>query len=373
MDFTGKILALAKKHKSQLQKYLNGVSHQLSHSLISLKKHELNALFLLTLERPVDLCILLNTEFYELEKIINNPAYRNYTIPKKKGGYRVISAPGFNLKKIQKRLNYFLQAYYLDIKPKEVHGFVINPHYLGTHCNIAENARVHIGKKHLLNIDLRDFFPSISARQVKDLFCSPYFNFNDQIANALTFITTYEGKLPIGAPSSPVLSNFICFSLDNDLITFCNDHNLTYTRYADDLTFSSDTLIPSNNLLDIINLITKNNFRINEKKLRLKASNRRQVVTGLTVNEKVNVDRKILKNIRAMLHDLTMNGVDHATCHHFNIQFACTDKEKARFLDRLRGLINFVGQIRGKDDSVYLRHIKAFNGAVGKKGKKVKV
>ena len=360
MNTVEEILSIAKANKSKLLKYFSGSSYHLGKKLEVLKKHELNALLLLTIEKPIELSSFLKTPFFKLEETINNPTYKHYSIPKKKGGTREIFAPSKNLKSIQKRLNYFLQAYYLCIKPNEVHGFVVNPHYLGTYCNIVGNAKIHTKKKYVLNIDLKDFFPSISARQVKNIFISEYFNFNEQIANALTLLTTFEGKLPIGAPTSPVISNFICLQLDSDLKAFCINNALAFSRYADDLTFSSDNQITNDNLLDIINLIKKNKFEINEKKLRLKTSNRKQTVTGLTVNEKVNVDRKLLKKVRAMLHDLTTKGIDNATQRHFNLKEEIETKHKAKFIHRLEGYINFIGQVRGKNDSLYSKQKAIF-------------
>jgi RNA-directed DNA polymerase len=354
------ILTLSKTSKGKLQKYFTGGSYHLGKSMENFKKHELNALYFLSIEKPAELTQFLKTSFFQLEEILNNPTYKNYTIKKKRGGTRQIFAPEKQLKGIQKRLNYFLQAYYLWIKPNEVHGFVVNPHYLGNHCNIVENAKVHVNKKYVLNIDLKDFFPSISAYQVKKVFSSTCFNFNEQISTALTLLTTYEGKLPIGAPTSPVISNFICHQLDTDLINFCKQNNLTFTRYADDLTFSSDNDISDNNILDIINLIKKNQFEINEKKVRLKTSNRKQTVTGLTVNSKVNVDRKLLKKIRAMLHDLTTNGIEQSVQKHFKIA-NIEQRHKETFIKRLEGYINFVGQVRGRSDSLYLKQKSEFD------------
>lgn len=363
MTTVEKILIFSKVHKSKIQKYFNG-SYSYSNTpklLQEIKKHELNALFIHTIETPAEFCRFLKTSFFELEELINNPVYKHYAIRKKKGGERQIYSPEKKLKAIQRRLNYFLQAYYLCIKPNEVFGFVVNPHYLGNYCNIAENAKPHTGKKHLLNIDLKDFFPSISASRVKSVFTSSYFNFSEQIATALTLLTTYEGKLPIGTPTSPIISNFVCFQLDADLKNFCETNRLQFTRYADDLTFSSDTLIANDIVLDIINLIKKNGFEINEKKLRLKSSNRKQTVTGLTVNEKVNVDRKLLKKIRAMLHDFTTNGIDIATKRHFNLNGEIDTKQREKFINRLEGYINFVGQVRGKSDTVYTKLKQPFD------------
>jgi len=354
------IAAFARNNKSVIRRCESAIFNGDLKSSRPFKKHEIHALRFLSIEEPVELCGFLKTQISNLEILFNNPSYQHYQIEKKRGGSREIFAPAPELKKIQKRLNYYLQAYYLWIKPEEVHGFVINPRYLGRHCNIVANAKVHTGKKFVLNIDLQDFFPGISARMVKDVFLSKAFQFSDQIATALTLLTTYEGRLPTGAPSSPVISNFICRRLDAVLIRFSKGKSLTYTRYADDLTFSSNYTISTDTLLDIISLIQKNNFRINEKKLRIRSSGSRQTVTGITVNEKVNVNRKLLKKIRAMLHDLNTNGLESATRKHFNLKGDCPPATMQLFVRRLRGYINFVGQVRGKGDALYL----SFKGGI---------
>jgi RNA-directed DNA polymerase len=220
--------------------------------------------------------------------------------------------------------------------------------------NIVSNARQHIGKQFLLNLDLKNFFPCITAKRVKEMFLSEPFQFNEQTAIALTLLTTYEGRLPTGAPSSPVISNFICRTFDKDLANFCTNHQLVYTRYADDLTFSSDSPITKERISDIIALIEKHQFCLNEKKFRLTSAQRQQMVTGIVVNKKVNVDRKLLKKIRAMLHDWQVNGLNNASRHHFWHEIEA-DGSQQQFLNRLRGYINFVGQVRGKEDTLYRR------------------
>ena len=350
----GEIIQKARDYKAVFQTYFH-----VNNTPEDTEKHIFNSMMLLSLETPLELCRFLKTSLLRLEEIINAPVYEHYTVKKKRGGERHIYAPDKQLKQIQKRLNYYLQAWYLYLKPDEVHGFVINPHYLGSHCNIVANAAVHTGRKHVLNIDLKDFFPSISATHIKNLFTSNCFDYDEQIAVALTLLTTYKAKLPTGAPTSPVLSNFVCLKLDDDLRTFCCENSLYYSRYADDLTFSSDAIIPKDTILDIILLIKENGFEMNKKKLRIQSSNRKQTVTGLTVNEKVNVDRKLLKKIRAMLHDLTTNGLETATKRHFKpIAASYNARLQGRFLNRLKGYINFVGQVRGSDDSIY-RKLKA--------------
>jgi len=351
MNNSVEIKALALSLKEILLRWPHGPqSSSIFKSLQQFKNHELNSLVFLSIVKPNDLCKLLKTPFYELEQVLNNPIYHRFIIPKKKGGSREIQAPTVELKRIQKLLNYYLQAYYLWIKPEQVHGFVINPHYLCKHCNIVANASQHVGKKYLLNLDLKDFFPGITASRVRDLFKSETFGFSNQISFALTLLTTYQGKLPTGAPTSPALSNFICQQLDTNLFRFSESHHITYSRYADDLSFSSNDPITKPFIEEIKTLIETNNFKINKNKTRLTPSHRKQTVTGITVNEKVNVSRKLLKKTRAMLHDLTLNGLENATCHHFNTPLPVNPELTAKFINRLLGYINFICQVRGKTD-----------------------
>jgi len=322
-----------------------------------LNLYEKNAIKLLMVKTPYQLSHFLESNIFDIQSLINNPNYISFKIPKKKGGTRTIYAPDGQLKDVQKRLNFYLQAYYFCVKPNESHGFVIHPKSKHLSCNIVENAKIHVNKKHVLNIDLKDFFPSISAFRVKELFMSPLFDYSEQIATALALLTTYEGNLPIGAPTSPVISNFICKQLDTDLIDFASRNQLSYSRYADDLTFSSNSKIEKETILGIRELIEQNKFKVNEKKFRLQTSNRKQTVTGITVNEKPNVDRKLLKKIRAMLFDWKKRGLLLATYAHFPYSNYGKDIDKLQkqFKNRLSGYINFVGQVRGKQDLLFLR------------------
>jgi RNA-directed DNA polymerase len=318
-------------------------------------QQEYNTFYLLSVNNFYHLSKLLQIDESELIHHINEPEYIHYEIKKKKGGVRSISAPESTLKRLQKRLNFCLQQYYFLIKPAYVHGFVLQPKDSPKFCPIVENACVHTRKKVVLNIDLKDFFPSISAKRVKELFTSEVFRFHENIAIALALLTTYEKKLPTGAPTSPVISNFICLQLDEDLNNYCIENQITYTRYADDLTFSANESIHSDQTLDIIGIILSQGFRINEKKLRIKLADCRQTVTGLVVNEKVNVPRELIKNIRAMLHDLTVNGAELAAKNHFKNNHKPLSTLQFQFLSRLKGFIDFIGQVRGKNDSIYLK------------------
>lgn len=310
---------------------------------------------LLSMVKVSDLRILLKTPLSAIVKSINEPHYTIFSIPKKRGGSRNIQSPDDELIKLQSRLNFYLQNYYHLVKPDGIHGFVINPNKKEKMCNIVENAKVHVNQKNVLNLDLKDFFPSIKAYRVKELFVSEYFKFNDDVASALALLCTYEGKLPIGAPTSPVISNFICMALDVELITFCKENQLNFSRYADDLTFSSNKIITEKTISNIFEIIQKNNFEVNHKKTRLKTNNRKQTVTGLVVNEKVNVDRTTIKMVRAILYDASNNGIEKASTKHFLLNKTNKNNDSVYFLNRLDGYINFIAQVRGFDDALVIK------------------
>ncbi len=305
----------------------------------------------LSMKSVNDLCKLLDMAPRHLEWIINRPEYREFRIPKKKGGMRIISAPMPSYKIPQRTLNSFLQAVYLEKRPACSHGFICSSFDTYT---IVTNARVHTNKKFVMNIDLEDFFPSISAKRIHDLFRSDVFGFNEAVAIPLSLLCTYKKQLPTGAPTSPVLSNFVCLDLDKLLTEICSERNITYTRYADDLTFSSDIYFEKDIIAVIRQAITSYGFRINEKKFRIQSTHRQQTVTGIVVNRKVNVDRKYIRNLRAILHHWDMKGLVAAAMKHLNIEHAITEIEVEQFARKIEGRINFVGQVRGRDDDIFL-------------------
>lgn len=316
---------------------------------------------LLSVAKIADLKILLKRHFWWIESRINDPEYKKFSIAKKNGEQREILAPEFVLKGMQQRINFYLQNYYQTIAPEFVYGFVINPKKNKRTCNIVENAKNHIQKKYILTLDLKDFFPSIPAYRIKKLFESDYFRFNDEVATALALLVTYENKLPIGVPCSPVLSNFICLPLDQMLKKYCDEHSLSYSRYADDLTFSSNEEITKGHVEGITRIIEKNHFEVNPKKTRIITNQRKQKVTGIIVNEKINVDRKTIKMVRAMLHDTLKYGITNATLNHYIAHKIKRPVSEVYFLNRLSGYINFIGQVRGFNDPLVIKFKSDFN------------
>ena len=169
--------------------------------------------------------------------MILNPRYSVYEIPKRRGGVRLIEDPDEVLKTVLQHLNQTLQAVYHGLRPACVHGFCIST----THeedRNIVSNASRHLGIPYMLNIDLKDFFHTISFDTVQGIWSRYFPHLDSECIEILTRLCCFRGRLPMGSPTSPALSNFACLDLDAELMTYCKTTGITYTRFADDLTFS---------------------------------------------------------------------------------------------------------------------------------------
>lgn len=303
---------------------------------------------------PKEFCRLVYEHYYKsVVHCINNAEYHTFKIRKKRGGQREICAPTGDLLRLQKRLNSELQEKYNTIKPEAVHGFVRMSHT--NNFGIISNAAAHVNKPYLLNIDLKDFFPSVSATRVKHLFCGPYFKLDEQTATLLTLLLTWKGSLPIGAPTSPVISNFICLGLDKKLSLYASMNGLNYTRYADDLSFSSSQKMEAGHITAITEIILSEKFHVNQKKVRLHGPHSSRTVTGIKVNEKTNIDRRYIRNLRAIFHSIHILGADHAALKYFGVGTHTHPDITKKFLKSLKGKIEFVGMVRGKEDGVYER------------------
>lgn len=298
--------------------------------------------------------------------------YKVFEIKKKNGKTRTIIAPVSGLKFIQENLSKILLAIH---KAKFcAHGFLKDR-------SIKTNAQRHVKKKIVINLDLENFFPSINFGRVRGIFMSHPFEFSKNVATALAQVCCYEGYLPQGSPSSPIISNYICRRLDNQLLRFAKRNKLNYTRYADDITFSTNLkAIPTavgeikDNSLEISGelneIISSNGFEVNKEKVRFAFKNNRQEVTGLIVNSFVNVNRKYIRHVRAMLHAWETFGIGAAAEEHFE-KYNYKNKPKINielsFQAELIGKIGFIGHIRGKGDKIYkklYRRIKTLNPEV---------
>lgn len=334
--------------------------------------------------------------------------YKEFTIQKKSGEMRFIYAPTSGLKNILRTLNLILQCVF------EPHvaatGFVLNK-------SIVDNAKTHIGNHYVYNIDLKNFFYSFNKNRVKLSFMFEPFNLNGNreplaylLANLCTnrvYINIRENEtnkelieigkcfgiqkngytfinfLPQGSPTSPTITNIICKKLDKRFSGLAKRFSAKYTRYADDITFSSphniykneefikemEYIISTDNLLKESKRQIGPKLTINTKKTRLQKSAYRQEVTGLVVNKKINVRRRYIKKLRMWLYYWEKYGYDKANniFNNNNIKdksIALLDSEKKTIKDLkqvLSGKLEFIKMVKGSEDSTYIKLKQRFD------------
>ena len=299
-----------------------------------------------------ELAGMLSVTYRTLIDLCKNPEYSHFKIPKKKGGFRHIQSPSKDLKKVHDKLKELLTAKYVKYIPDQVHG--VRTSFENQTRNIRTNALPHVNRKYLLNIDLTDFYPSIKSATVYRMFNSSPFNLNEDMAACLTLLTTYNKCLPIGSPCSPIIANFVCIEMDKEIQEFCGRQQFVYTRYVDDLTFSSHRKFSSYDIDKITAVFDRYGFIINQSKFRVSGPYGAKYVTGIKVNEKINIDRKYIRHIRAILHDCKMNGLSDAK---YNFEKSRNDyiKDVQHFSNIIKGKIEFVGHVRGREDNIYLK------------------
>lgn len=246
------------------------------------------------------LSILIGVDHRLIYSLTNNKFhhYRQFSLKQKNGKLRKISAPRTYLKVVQ----WWILSNILEngICPDYVHGFVKNKSFW-------TNATFHEGSKHILNVDIKDFFPSISASDCKDVFLS--MGFTGDVASQLADLCTFNDELPQGAPTSPMLANFVCGQLDSALSGLANEKGYKFSRYADDITFSTegDEKISSAFLTQVTAIVLQHGFELNLKKTQYMGRGDCMEVTGLVVNEKAQMPRAWRKKVRAVYHQALRN------------------------------------------------------------------
>ena len=272
----------------------------------------------------IHLSLLFGRKPEYLASAINSPDnhYRSFKIKKRSGGEREITTPYPALLEIQYWIyNNILKT--IAIHPC-AHGFALKK-------SIVTNATLHKGQKELLKLDLKDFFPSININRIIFVFKSV--GYPNNIAFYLASLCSYEGHLPQGAPTSPMLSNIIAKQLDKRLISLSKKFGLRYTRYADDLTFSGDK-IPAKFIEYITRIIEDEGFEVNKTKTRLYKNRRKRIVTGISVLEnEIKIPREYKRNLRQELHFIFKHG--------FDSHVKKKKIRKANYLFSLLGKVNY--------------------------------
>ncbi len=322
-----------------------------------------------------------NTNPFEIKHInfhcnpkANLNRYRKFEINKKSGKKRTIYAPNNGLKAIQNCLNHIFQAIYQV--HKSATGFVPGK-------SIVDNAQIHVGNLYVFNIDLKDFFPSIDQARIWGRLQHPPFNLNKKqgklnLANIIASLCCHEIEverfddergwykenrfvLPQGAPTSPSLSNIICQQLDYYLSAVAKRFGLKYSRYADDITFSSMHNVyqaESGFRKELHRIIKEQRFYINPSKTRLQKQGFRQEVTGIVVNEKTNVSSKYIKELRKWLYYWEAYGYGRANSFFipkYKADKGHIKKGEPNMQNILDGKLDYLKMIKGATNPTYLK------------------
>lgn len=340
------------------------VSDGLNNNECDLEKLKINNLT--TYNNPLELATNMGVSLGLLRflsfsrKVAKVSHYVRFQVPKKTGGFRTISSPMPKLKNAQYWiLDNILKKIAINEK---AHGFVDKK-------SIITNATPHLKADILINMDLKDFFPTLSYKRVKGLFKS--LGYSEAIATILALICTEaevkeveldnkryfieksERKLPQGAPTSPAITNIICRRLDEKITKIALDLNFTYTRYADDLTFS--TSVENNKLVGklmtkVKNVIAYEGFLVHPDKTKIIRTGARKEVTGIVVNEKLSISKETLKKFRATLHQILRDGIEDKTWG-----------TSPNILSSINGFYNFIKMVDPIKAEVFKNQLQEIN------------
>lgn len=308
------------------------------------------------LETNDDLASLLevnkDTLNYYAYRFPKERQYTTYKIKKRNGSERVISAPTSSLKILQKKLNEVFQIVY---QPREC------SYAFSRDRNVIQNAKVHKQSQVILKIDLKDFFHQIHFGRVRGIFMAEKpFGFNNTVATTIANLCIYDGKLPQGAPTSPMISNMVGWGLDRDLQRLCRKLGCKYTRYADDITISTKSHALPIDIATTQNgecvlgeklsyYFAKHDFEINYEKLKILKFNKRQLVTGLITNNIVNVPREYIDEIRLQLRIWEKYGY-YALCQNSkNYTHKNPEKSIKDYKWTIQGRLNYLKQVKSEN------------------------
>lgn len=242
---------------------------------------------------------LLGVEVNRLEEILNNVSghYQEFWMRKRSGGYRMISAPDKDLQAIQSTI-------YSRILSSVT---IVHPAAVGFRCgrSVVDNAAPHLGKRYVLKMDIHDFFGSIRSPRVRQTFKK--IGYPENVSKVLGALCCLHRHLPQGAPTSPALSNIVGYEMDRKLAALAAEYGLTYTRYADDLTFSGDVFPKEQIIPQVKQIIRDEKFEPNHKKTHFMNQSSRKIITGVSVASGVKLTipkskkREIRKNVYFIL------------------------------------------------------------------------
>jgi len=273
----------------------------------------------------------LNTIYSISNNIENN--YKIYKIKKKNGKYRTIYEPNSLLKHIQRQI-------LVKILDNKAISKYAKAYHKG--INLKDNAIPHLNKELILKLDIKDFFENISFIDVYNS-CFSIEYFPKSVGMILTYLCTYDDYLMQGAPTSAYISNLVMKEFDEVLGLWCEENNISYTRYSDDMTFSGE-FNPREVIVKVRKMLYKLGLELNNKKIHIIHKSSNQNVTGIVVNEKVQVSAKYRKEIRQEIYYIRKFGLES------HLKKRNIDIEKEKYINILYGKILYVLQINNKDN-----------------------
>ena len=293
--------------------------------------------------------MIVYRELSTLEKDLDIPArtlyalsnhldrhYRHVLVPKRDGTFRRLDVPDEILKQVQRRITQRILVYRPVTAYAAAYRYGARP---------AWNAGAHLGQPLLMKLDIRHFFDSILYTQLKEL-VFPASIFSEPVRILLSMLCYYRDRLPTGAPSSPAVTNILMRGFDARVGEFCRTLDVCYTRYCDDMSFSGD--FDANRLLSFVEAeLSGMGFFLNPAKTRLVHCGQRQCVTGLVVNQRLNVPADYRRGLRQTLYYCQKFGIK---AHLRHIGESCAAREYAR---RLLGRLDYVLQFAAQTDPLW--------------------
>ncbi|MEQ8509168.1 MAG: retron Ec67 family RNA-directed DNA polymerase/endonuclease [Rhodospirillaceae bacterium] len=291
---------------------------------------------------------------FVLYKIDPSKKYTTFDIPKKSGGIRTIRAPVKQLSLLQKRLGEKLYECVAELQ-KTTPRFWRASHGFQKKRTIISNAELHRRRRFVFNVDLEDFFGTLNFGRVRGFFIKDRaFALEPSVATVIAQIACHENALPQGSPCSPVISNLIGNILDVRLLALARDSRCTYTRYADDLTFSTNEMLFPSEIAENLygaewrvsdklrDEVEQAGFKLNDTKTRMSLRRSRQTVTGLVVNAKVNINKDYYRLVRSMCHSVFRTGEYH--------RLVGGAEELTTTLNPLEGMLSHIYFVKARKD-----------------------
>jgi len=255
--------------------------------------------------------------------------YRKFEIEKRNGKKRTLFEPLPSLKEIQLwildeilykcKVSRYAKAYV----PKR---------------SIKEHTIYHTDEPFVLTLDIKEFFKSIRFELVESLFCN--MGYSVKLSNLITKLCFLDSELPQGAPTSPYISNLVMNDFDNEVSKYCMSNKIKYTRYADDLAFSGNLNVEEIEAL-VKKELSKIGLELNDTKRKLMTPNQPQLVSGIIVNKKAQLPKKVRNSLRNEMYYIKKFGLENHIEH--------TNQKKPNYLKHLLGRINYVLQINPRD------------------------